>query len=326
MAVPRALKPAAGYPTYSALGARSARPSDYEIVSSRLLYYPERGFEVDVPLRHWYARYQQGSPFRCDDWESFSDPQETTYTAYTTRSRDLELELDRVIEEAAQQGDPGQLSAEWREQLAQAMAPLRYPLHGLHMLACYVGQMAPSGRITLAALFQAGAELRRIDRLAYRTGQLAELSPALAADARERWERSPALQPLREAVERLLVTYDWGEAFVGLNLCLKPLFDALLFEAYAKRSAHAGDEVLAAILRSFERDCDYQMSWSSALVACVRSEAAIAAQAAWIDKWQPFAARAIEALAPHVCSGPSELDALMAEHRAWLASLSGGRS
>src|SRR6185436_7866888 len=119
MGVPRALKPAASYPTYSALGARSARPSDYEIASSRLLYYPERGFEVDVPLRHWYARYQQGSPFRCDDWESFKDPQETTYTAYTTRSRELELELDRVIERIGLQGDPGRLPLEWREQLAE---------------------------------------------------------------------------------------------------------------------------------------------------------------------------------------------------------------
>jgi toluene monooxygenase system protein E len=326
MGVPRALTPKVGYPTYSALGRRDARPSDYEIASSRLLYYPERGFEVDVPLRHWYARYQQGSPFRCDDWESFSDPQQTTYTAYTTGSRELELELDRAIEAAALQGDPGQLSAEWRAQLAEVMAPLRYPLHGLHMLACYVGHMAPSGRITLAALFQAGAELRRIDRLAYRTRQLAELSPALAQDARERWERAPALQPLREAVERLLVTYDWGEAFVALNLCLKPLLDALLSKAYARRCAQAGDAVLAAILRSFERDGEYQTSWSSALVACVRSDAALAAQASWIDKWQPFAERAVAALAPHVCSGPSELEALMDEHRAWLASSIGGRS
>jgi toluene monooxygenase system protein E len=194
------------------------------------------------------------------------------------------------------------------------------------MLACYVGQMAPSGRITLAALFQAGGELRRIDRLAYRTRQLAELSPGLAQAARQSWERAPALQPLREAVERLLVTYDWGEAFIGLNLCLKPLLDALLSGAYARRCAQAGDEVLAAILRSFGHDREYQMSWSSALVGCVRSEAALAAQASWIDKWQPFAARAVLALAPQVCSGPSELEALMAEHRAWLASLTGGRS
>jgi toluene monooxygenase system protein E len=326
MGVPRALKPKAGYPTYSALGPRDERPSDYEIASSGLLYYPARGFEVDVPLRHWYARYQQGSPFRCDDWDGFWDPQETTYTAYTTRSRELELELDQAIESAGSRGDPGQLAADWRAQLAEVMAPLRYPMHGLHMLACYVGHMAPSGRITLAALFQAGGELRRIDRLAYRTRQLAELSPALAQAARQCWEREPALQPLREAVERLLVTYDWGEAFVGLNLCLKPLFDALLSEAYARRCAQAGDPVLAAILRSFEHDSEYQMSWSSALVACVRSDAALAAQASWIDKWQPFAARAVAALAPRMCSGPSELETLMAEHRAWLASLTGGRS
>lgn len=326
MGVSRALRPAAGYPTYSALGTRSERPSDYEIASSRLLYYPERGFEVDVPLRGWYARYQQGSPFRCDDWEAFADPQQTTYTAYTGRSGELELELDRAIEQAGLQGDPDRLAQAWRESLAETLTPLRYPLHGLHMLACYVGQMAPSGRITLAALFQAGAELRRIDRLAYRTGQLWKPTPELTRAARRRWELTPAFQPLREAVEHLLVSYDWGEAFVGLNLCLKPLFDGLLADAFARRCEKAGDDVLAAILRSFAHDGEYQKSWSSALAACANSEGACAAVTAWVEKWQPFAVRAVEALAPQLCAEADDLDALLSAHRAWLASLPGRSS
>ena len=41
-------------------GARRV-PTDYEVATSRMLYYVGRGFEVEVPLSDWYRRYQQGS-------------------------------------------------------------------------------------------------------------------------------------------------------------------------------------------------------------------------------------------------------------------------
>ncbi len=55
-----------------------------------------------------------------------------------------------------------------------------------------------------------------IQRLAYRMAQLRRSRPSFGDDgARSCGRRDPAWQPLRELIERLLVTYDWGEAFVG---------------------------------------------------------------------------------------------------------------
>ena len=49
--------------TYSHLAHRRKVPSEYDIVSSRLLYHVERGFEIDVPLAPFYQRYQRdGGP------------------------------------------------------------------------------------------------------------------------------------------------------------------------------------------------------------------------------------------------------------------------
>ena len=64
---------------------------------------------------------------------------------------------------------------------ARALSPLRFLCHGLQMVAAYVGQMAPSGRIAVAALFQCGDEIRRIQRFAYRLAQLARRRPDSAA-------------------------------------------------------------------------------------------------------------------------------------------------
>ena len=45
------------------------------------------------------------------------------------------------------------------------------------MLAAYIGKMAPSSRITIAASFQAADEMRRVQRLAYRMRQLQVTHP-----------------------------------------------------------------------------------------------------------------------------------------------------
>ena len=89
-------------------------------------------------------------------------------------------------------------------------SPLRYPVHGLQMLAAYLAQMAPASRITNCAAFQAADEVRRLQRIAYRTVQLN--GPPFDAETARRqqaaWEDTAAFQPLRELVERALITYD----------------------------------------------------------------------------------------------------------------------
>src|SRR5204863_1759615 len=60
--------------TYSHLEGQRRIPSEYEIVTTNLLYYPARGFEVEVPVRAWYDRHQRGGGLACSDWERFRDP------------------------------------------------------------------------------------------------------------------------------------------------------------------------------------------------------------------------------------------------------------
>ena len=135
--------------------------------------------------------------------------------------------------------------------------PLRFPLHVLQMTGLYVGQMAPSAFIINCANFQAADEMRRIQRLAYLTKLLANAHGddiAATATARDPWEAGAAWQPLREVLERMLAVYDWGEAFVVLNLVVKPAIDALVNDSLAALAARNGDEFLALLLAEFQRD------------------------------------------------------------------------
>jgi toluene monooxygenase system protein E len=168
------------------------------------------------------------------------------------------------------------------------------------MVASYIGQMAPSGRIVIAARLQAGDEMRRVQRLAYRVRQLQKVYSGFASDSKPRWQTDALWQPLRMAIEKLLICYDWAEAFVALNLVLKPLIDELFMNHLSDLRLREGDYLLGRILDSLNEDCRWHREWSQALTRMVIEDNShnIGIIQGWIEKWHPVAARASQAFAP----------------------------
>jgi hypothetical protein len=249
---------------------------------------------VSTPLEAWYEKYQGGSLLGGSDWERFTDPRETTYAKYTALALRGETYLDGVLAAIQTTGYDRTLSAEWRATLDKVLGPLRYPLHGFQMIAAYIGQMAPSGRITVASLFQAADEMRRIQRLAYRMALLQEVDPAFGKESKNVWLRDPAWQPLREAVERCLVTYDWGEALIALNLCIKPFVDELFMRHLPKEAEEHDDHLLGQLFSSLDEDCRWHREWTVALLrtAVENNPDNRAVIQGWVTRWGEVARRA----------------------------------
>jgi toluene monooxygenase system protein E len=289
--------------TYWHLQGRSQTTSDYEIATSRLLYYPARGFEVSTPLAAWYAEHQRGSLLHCPDGELFVDPRATTYASYIALQCRQERFVDGMLAAIEGSDYDRKLPAAWTSTLARLLAPLRYPMHGLQMLACYVGHMAPGGRIVVACALQAADEIRRIQRFAYRMRQLQELDPKFGEDGKAHWQRAAPWQPLRQLVEHLLIAYDWGESLVALNVVLKPLFDELVMVRFARAAHDAGDELLEALLGALYEDCRWHVAWTNALFDTLLAHEPANREAVgrWIEKWRPQARAAVSALEPLLC-------------------------
>ena len=217
--------------TWSLLGDVRKKPSEYEVVTAKLHFHYGRQpspFELDpaTPINAWYLKYREGSPLQTDDWEGFRDPHQLTYRLYVQRQDEREAYLSNLVDEFERHNHDASLQGDWVQVLDRLYLPARFPIHTLQMTALYMAQMAPSSFMTNAAYFQAADELRRIQWTAYRAKSLsldhyAEL--ASSAHTRQRWEADSAWQPLREAVEKMLIAYDWGEAFVALNLVVKPV-------------------------------------------------------------------------------------------------------
>jgi toluene monooxygenase system protein E len=283
-----------GRRTYLCLEGARKKPTDYQVTSTALLYYPARGFEVETPVWRHYVEHQQKGQLQFQRWDDFEDPAHFTYSTYVAERRDQEAFLDRLFERPV-----GPTSAELRPLLGLISA-LRFPLHGLQMVAAYVGALAPSGRISIAAAFQAADELRRIQRLCQWLGRSGVPIVQLDALGREIWQQSLAFQPLRRFIERLLVTYDWGEALIVLNGILKPIFDRLWFEHLVGVAERQHDEVLEKTLSSLGDDARWHEAWFSdfARLALVDDANNAAAAARAVGEFRPLAARAIQALLP----------------------------
>src|ERR1700722_9371254 len=303
-----------GRKTYTRLAAGRRVPLEYELVSTDLHYNHPKRFELPAanPPVAWYYRYREGSALRARDWERFSDPRRTTYRVYTVLQDSREDVVDGLLREVDDTGYDRNLDQEWVRFLDRWYSPLRFPVHGLQMLAAYVAQMAPASRITNCAAFQSADELRRVQRIAYRTAQLSG-PPFEVGTARQQaaWEDAEAFQPLRELIERALIAYDWGEAFTVTNLVIKPCIDRLGNpERAGTLATDNGDPILTSMHFSLNEDARWHRAWTAALLQHVVDDPVASGEvvAGWVEKWRPLATDALHAYAAVVDEAPVPLD------------------
>ena len=311
--IPRDRPP--GRKTYTRLTTGRRIPTEYELMSTDLHYNYPRRFELPAgnPVVDWYYRNREGSSLQARDWDQFADPRSTTYRIYTQLQDGREDVVDGLLREIDETEYDARLDDEWVRFLDRWYSPLRFPVHGLQMLAAYVAQMAPSSRITNCASFQMGDEMRRVQRIAYRTVQLAGSPIGDEAVARQRaaWEDAAAFQPLRELIERALVAYDWGESFIVTNAVIKPRIDRLVNQDIAGTLATAnGDPILTSIHFSLDEDAHWHREWTAALIRHIVDDNTANAEvvSGWIEKWSPLASEALEAFASVTAEAPVPFD------------------
>ncbi|HEY6575760.1 MAG TPA: toluene hydroxylase [Mycobacterium sp.] len=311
--IPRDRPP--GRKTYTRLTTGRRIPTEYELMSTDLHYNYPRRFELPAsnPVIDWYYRNREGSALQARDWDQFADPRSTTYRIYTQLQDGREDVVDGLLREIDETEYDARLDDEWVRFLDRWYSPLRFPVHGLQMLAAYVAQMAPSSRITNCASFQMGDEMRRVQRIAYRTVQLAgpPFDDEAAARQRAAWEEAAAFQPLRELIERALVAYDWGESFIVTNAVIKPRIDRLVNQDIAGTLATAnGDPILTSIHFSLDEDAHWHREWTAALIRHIIDDNTANAEvvSGWIEKWSPLASEALEAFADVTAEAPVPSD------------------
>ena len=258
--------------TWSALGELGRTPTEYEIVTHAMNHTTTRPLPLEMGPdtfgNRYLRRHRDEAAVSVPDWNRFRDPDEMTYRKYNRVQDEAETFVDRVLDEYADRRRTDLDHApEWLDGLQAMLTPQRFAVHGLQMSAAYLAQIAPASYIGNAAAFQTGDGLRRVQRLAQRTLQLRLAHPdrAFGKKDRERWERDRDWQGARRAIERIFVARDWDEAFVALNLVVKPAFDAVFLAGLSALARRHGDEVDALLLENLLADSQRSARWSRAL-------------------------------------------------------------
>lgn len=314
--------------TWSAFGNLGRRPSEYEIVTHKMNHTLR-----DIPLElapdsHgnlWLVQHRDRIKLVVRDWNAFRDPDQLTYRKYVTGQDNNETYLDAVIQEFTQIG-----RAESAPDFLQTcLTPSRYLAHGLQMMSAYLQQLAPSTYIGNCAAFQTGDQLRRVQRVAYRTKQLDQTYSGRLFGETERitWEQRPEWQGLRKGIEKLLVSFDWDDVFVGLNLVVKPLADELTLRQFAIVARHLNAELDALIADNLFLDAEWSQRWTTALTRFVIADDRANGEHlhALVAKWRPLADEIVETgscLLGRFSPGPmSDNQIAVAATRAWQSFL-----
>jgi toluene monooxygenase system protein E len=285
--------------TFSAFGDVRRMPSEYEIMTHKqnwtLRENRASAFEQNPssPANLWFLTYRENSPLKADDWDQFRDPDALTYRGYVTVQSDAEARAAGILDEYAAAGATESLAPGQVALLGSLFTPSRFLVHGWQQIQAYIGYMAPSAYITNASGFAAADDLRRVTLTAYRTRELQTAHPGSEIGDAERriWEQDPAWQPAREAIERALVAYDWGEAFTALTLVLAPTLDDVLIRQLREVSQDNGDEETWLLLSTLQADHDRRARWSSALARFAIEQRPENARVlrTWIDRWASLA-------------------------------------
>jgi hypothetical protein len=277
--------------TWSAFGNLGRRPSEYEVVTHAMNHTLR-----DTPLELgpdsygnlWLIRHRDGIKLAVPDWNAFRDPDQLTYRKYVTCQDNAETYIDGVIKEFVSIDRAGCAP----DFLQTCLTPSRYLAHGLQMMSGYLQQLAPSTYVGNCAAFQTADQLRRVQRVAYRTKQLDLACPERSFGKTERaaWEQLPAWQGLRKGIERLFVGFDWDDAFAGLNLVVKPLADEITLRQFAVVARRLGADLDALIADNLFLDAQRSRRWSAALTrfAIAANPANRAHLVMLVDKWRPL--------------------------------------
>lgn len=296
------------------------RPSEYQVVSYALAYwgadpnsptyrYLGAPFELS-PTHHiqkWYIYFRDRSPLvkavvEAGGWHDYADPHELVYWKYISMMDEEELFVDKLLEQIVATKHDTRLAEEVLAFYRDFYDPTRFLWHAMQMHCAYLGQMAPTSTVINIFTFMAMDYLRRVQRVAQRVKMLDIVYPGygFGARGRQNWEEHPALQPTRQAVEEMLVAYDYTEALTSFAAALKPAFDVAYLKYFGSLADLNGDRYLAQIHMSFEKDSARHWDQLVALFryAFEKAPAARDVVRQIVPRWRNAAVQAVAALKP----------------------------
>lgn len=251
-----------------------------------------RGRELYDPR---YSRLRLTDPYE------FADPRQLYYTPYVTRRAAFHEEFGKTLSYLEQRGLLARLPAGWRQLLETVVVPLRHYESGAQLVSVTGARFAYGTSVEQCCTFAAFDRIgnaQLLSRVGIAVGGGAADALAIAKQA---WTEEPYLQPLRRYTERAMVTADWAEALVAVDIADSLLYP-LLYRQLDERALQTGAGAYSLVAAPLSNWFDDQRTWLDALFTAWRTDPELAdvnhRELNGIDaRWRPQAEEAVAAIA-----------------------------
>jgi len=232
------------------------------------------------------------------DWYAFKDPRQFYYGAWTlTRARHQEA-TESNFEFVESRGLASQLDETEARRTLDVLMPLRHVAWGGNMNNTAICADGYGTLITQPCMFHAMDQLG-VAQILTRVGLVVGDVPDLEV-GRKAWMEDPNWQPLRQLVEKTLVTRDWFELFVAQNLVIDGLLYPLIYDRFVDQRLAARGGAGVSMLCAFMTEWFGETKrWVDAVIKVAASESPEnrALLSGWTTSWRDATAAALAPIA-----------------------------
>jgi phenol hydroxylase P1 protein len=246
------------------------------------------------------------------DWYVLKDPRQFYYGAYTQARARQQDAIEKSFDFIEERGLEHSLNSEIKEVALKTLMPLRHVAWGANMnnncMAAYAYGTALNQACTFASFDHLGIA-QYLTRVGLAIGDVEDLKAGKAS-----WEKDANWQPLRQYVEKTLVTRDVMELFVAQNFALDGLLYPLIYKEAVDGVWAAKSGPTIGMMTVFMADWQAETAkWVDAVLKAAAAESAEnkALLSQWASDWTKQAIAALKPVAT-IALG-AEADAAMAD-------------
>lgn len=237
--------------------------NEYEEVTVRMQSYIHGHYRHKFDERDYDIYDPRYTRVRSSDWEAFRDPKKLWYTTYTANRKKMSDEVSSIFERARQLRLFERVNPDWKRFAAEFYVPLRHFEYSGAVQLQHVVRYAMGCPIEQAATFNAFDKQGRAQWLSIWALEMTEYEgTALLEAGNELWCGDPAYRKLREYMEQVLITDDWAEVLLAVNLAVDPLVAGIAYRLLAAVGVQHGDTVLPGLGIVCDEQVKWQEQWS----------------------------------------------------------------
>ncbi len=286
-----------------------AFPSEYESLTIGQQSHPDEWMHVDWPIRFEDGRgpfAEESTALRSENWKAFRDPAGLLQRAHVAATNHQEQALASLMAECLSQNLLSRMNPVWRDRvLGTFYAAWPFVEHGQFLALSYAVREAFAAALTFGISYQISDKLRHSQDIVHYVEVLREAVPGFSDEkAQSAWMNDNALVPLRENLERIVHSRDWGEILIAIHLVLEPLAGELFkSELLARHAALHGDPISAVILANAGADRRRHQEFTGQFVKFLLADPQHGDDnrdvvQAWLDRWVPVSREAAAAFRP----------------------------